>query len=68
MLAVPVPTHDDRWLVEEEDLPASTLHAEIIHLMVEVLWAWIARTGRDALACARGSRGHDSDRSMIPIC
>jgi Uma2 family endonuclease len=50
MLVVPVPTHDDRWLVDEEDMPESTLHSEVIHLMVEILWAWIARTGRDALA------------------
>ncbi len=38
----------DRWLLEEEDVPETSLHSRIIALVVSILTAWIARTGRDA--------------------
>ncbi len=33
----------DRWLLEEEDVPESSLHGRIVALMVSILTAWIAR-------------------------
>ena len=49
-LVVPVPASDDRWVLEEENMPETPLHQRIIDLLVMVLSAWIARTGRDAMA------------------
>jgi Uma2 family endonuclease len=49
-LVIPIPENDDRWLLDEEDMPESTLHAAVIHLLVDIFWAWIKRTKRDAAA------------------
>ena len=49
-LVVPVPASDDRWVLEEENMPETPLHQRIIDLLVMVLSAWIARSGRDAMA------------------
>lgn len=40
---------NERWLLEEEDVPESPLHVAIILLMVEILHAWKNRSHRDAL-------------------
>ena len=49
-LVIPVPLSDDRWVLEEEDMPETPLHELIIGLLVDVLRTWIARTHRDAMA------------------
>ncbi|MBK8692199.1 MAG: Uma2 family endonuclease [Deltaproteobacteria bacterium] len=49
-LVVPVPASDDRWVLEEQNMPETPLHQRIIDLLVMVLSAWIARSGRDAMA------------------
>jgi len=40
---------NDRWRLEEEDVPESPLHDAIILLLVEILLGWRSRTGRDSL-------------------
>ncbi len=42
-----VPDADDRWALDEENVPESALHDEIILLLVELLKAWARRSGRD---------------------
>jgi Uma2 family endonuclease len=42
-----VPTTDERWALEEENVPESALHDEIIRLLVELLKAWARRSARD---------------------
>jgi Uma2 family endonuclease len=42
-----VPDTDDRWVLEEETVPESALHDEIIRLLVEVLNAWGRRSHRN---------------------
>ena len=42
-----VPDTDERWVLEEENVPESALHDEIIRLLVEVLKAWARRSERD---------------------
>jgi len=49
-LVIPVPLSDDRWVLEEENMPETPLHQRISDLLMLVLQAWIARTGRDAMA------------------
>ena len=49
-LVIPVPLSDDRWVLEEDDMPETPLHERIIALLVEVLQAWIARQSLDAMA------------------
>ena len=44
----PVPQEDDRWLLDEDDVPESPLHDLCIDLLTRVLRAWVRRTGRDA--------------------
>jgi Uma2 family endonuclease len=41
-----VPDADERWILEEENVPESVLHDEIILLVVELLKAWAERSGR----------------------
>lgn len=48
-LVVPVPASDDRWVLEEENMPETPLHQRIIDLLVLVFSAWIVRSGRDAM-------------------
>jgi Uma2 family endonuclease len=43
----PVPREDDRWLLDEDDVPESPLHDLVIDLITRVLRAWVRRTGRD---------------------
>lgn len=38
---------DERWVLEEENVPESALHDEIILLLVELLKAWARRSARD---------------------
>jgi Uma2 family endonuclease len=42
-----VPETDERWVLEEENVPESALHDEIILLLVELLKAWARRSARD---------------------
>jgi Uma2 family endonuclease len=42
-----VPSADERWVLEEENVPESALHDEVILLLVELLKAWARRSGRD---------------------
>src|SRR5277367_784831 len=42
-----VPNADERWVLEEETMPESALHDEIILLLVELLKAWAQRVPRD---------------------
>jgi Uma2 family endonuclease len=42
-----VPETDERWVLEEENVPESALHDEIILLLVEILKAWARRSARD---------------------
>ena len=42
-----VPNADERWVLEEETMPESALHDEIILLLVELLKAWARRSARD---------------------
>ena len=42
-----VPSADERWVLEEETMPESALHDEIILLLVELLKAWARRSVRD---------------------
>jgi Uma2 family endonuclease len=44
-----VPSANDRWLLEADDVPESPLHDAIILLLVEVLLAWKRRESRDAM-------------------
>jgi len=39
---------NERWVLEEEDVPESPLHDAIILLLVEILLAWKVRAHRDA--------------------
>jgi Uma2 family endonuclease len=39
----------ERWLLDEEDLPESTLHDQIIDLLKVILLAWVARQPQSAL-------------------
>lgn len=43
-----VPRFDERWLIDEEDMPETPLHDLAIDLIVQVLRAWVERTRRDA--------------------
>jgi Uma2 family endonuclease len=43
-----VPVTDDRWLLDEEDMPEAPLHDYALEALVLLLKAWVARTGRDA--------------------
>lgn len=43
-----VPRLDERWLIDEEDVPETPLHDLAIDLIVQVLRAWVLRVGRDA--------------------
>ncbi|MFO0628299.1 MAG: Uma2 family endonuclease [Polyangiales bacterium] len=43
-----VPVADDRWLLDEEDMPEAPLHDYTLEALVLLLKAWVARTGRDA--------------------
>lgn len=42
-----VPDVDERWVLEEESVPESALHDEIILLLIELLKAWAHRSARD---------------------
>jgi Uma2 family endonuclease len=39
----------ERWLLDEEDMPESTLHDQVIDLLKLILLAWVARESRSAL-------------------
>lgn len=39
---------DERWVLEEENVPESALHDAVVFLLVQILLAWKAREGRDA--------------------
>lgn len=43
-----VPAVDDRWLLDEDDMPETPLHDRALKTLVALLEAWVARTGRDA--------------------
>jgi hypothetical protein len=44
-----VPDADERWVLEDDDnVPESSLHDDIVLLLVEILRAWAQRGGRDA--------------------
>ena len=43
-----VPVADDRWLLDEEDMPEAPLHDYALEALVLLLKAWVARSGRDA--------------------
>jgi Uma2 family endonuclease len=45
---MPVPVTHEAWTLEEEPVPETPLHEQIIQLLVLVFQCWIARTGRDA--------------------
>lgn len=47
-IARPVPRVDDRWLLDEDDVPETPLHDLVIDLLTAVLRAWVRRAGRDA--------------------
>lgn len=44
-----VPAENERWLLEDEDVPESPLHDAIILLLVEILIAWRTRVQRPML-------------------
>lgn len=43
-----VPMVDDRWLLDEDDVPEAPLHDYALEALVLLLKAWVARTGREA--------------------
>lgn len=43
-----VPADNDRWLLEEDDVPETPLHDAIILLLVEILIAWKTQMRRNA--------------------
>ncbi len=44
-----VPDTDERWVLDEDDnVPESTLHDDVIRLLVDLLSAWAQRSGHDA--------------------
>ncbi len=49
-LVVPIADGDERWTLEEQDMPETPLHQRIVDLLVMILSAWIARTGLHAMA------------------
>lgn len=64
----------ERWLLDEDDMPESTLHDQVIDLLKLILLAWATRTGRSALvarnfACrsdpADARVGTDPDLALI---
>ncbi|MEM1029902.1 MAG: Uma2 family endonuclease [Myxococcota bacterium] len=51
-----------RWLLDEEDVPETPLHQEVIRLLVAVLQHWIATSQRDALVTSNlGCRWQPDD-------
>lgn len=51
-----VEAHTERFLLDEDDMPESPLHDQVLDLLKLLLLAWVARAGRDAfvarnLAC-----------------
>ncbi len=49
-LVIPVSEEDDRWVLEEENMPETPLHERIIQVLVLVFTAWIARVRLPAMA------------------
>jgi len=73
-LAPETPDAEDAWVLPEEDMPESNRHRDTVRLLEQILLAFVARTGRDALvaanlACrwngAKRSLGVDPDIALI---
>ena len=62
-----VPDVDDRWVLEEENVPESALHDAIIHLLVEILHAWAARVGRVIFAGSNIALRWDAKRPQVGV-
>ena len=48
-IAYEVEEQPERWLLDEETMPESTLHDQVLDLLKLILLAWVAREKRDAL-------------------
>ncbi len=49
-LVIPVVADDDRWVLEEEEMPETPLHERAVSLLVAIFCGWIRRAKRDAMA------------------
>ncbi len=65
---VDVPSWDDRWVLRDDDnMPESWQHGETCTVLKEVLRAWVARTGRDALVGSNQALRWDGAHPQIGV-
>jgi Uma2 family endonuclease len=66
-LSFEVEARTDLFLLDEDDMPESPLHDQIIDLLKFILAAWAARAGRDVLVARNLACRHDPSDARVGV-